>query len=177
MSIVTYSSSLTQTFPAGSTEDAATLQSRLSTLSTLHNETKAELAEKSQKVDELHRRLSKLAADSASSTLDLTRRAEEAEREMRWAKEGRRSAEVRESLTRKELEAFRSESGGSGGDTQHLESLVAQYKKELEALARDSREVETRLEHGAGLVKAAELEAAQERTRQLEKGELSLEAG
>lgn len=171
MSCVADHSSLTQTFPASSesTEDVATLQNRLSTLSNLHAETKAALSEKSKEVDELHRRLSKLASDSTSATLELTRRAEEAERELRWAKEGRRSAEVRESLARKELEASRSGSGG--GDTQQLERLVAQYKQELDSLARDSRDVETRLEHGAGLVKAAELQSAQDRASQLEKGE------
>lgn len=168
--MVADASSLTQTFPASSSDDAATLQNRLSTLSTLHTETKATLSDKTKEVDELHRRLTKLATDSTSATLEATRRAEEAERELRWAKEGRRSAEARESLARKELET---RGGGSGGgDAQQLQGLVDQYKRELEAMSRDSRDVETRLELGAGLVKATELEAAQERASQLEKGGL-----
>jgi mitotic spindle assembly checkpoint protein MAD1 len=105
--------------------------------------------------------------------VELKRRLEEAERELRWAKEGRKSAESRERLVRQELDATRSTGGGSsgGGDAAHvqrLESLLETYRAEIEGLSRDSRDVEDRVTRGAGLVKADELAAAQERTRALE---------
>ncbi|WOO77161.1 Spindle assembly checkpoint component mad1 [Vanrija pseudolonga] len=165
--------SLTQTFPSdqAASEDASTLQHRLSALSTLHAETEAKLTAKSKETDELHARLATVARDSQSANLALAKRAEEAERELRWAKEGRRRAEVQESLARNELQSYvelgtnpssASGSGDSAARVTQLESLLESYKSQLEGLARDTRDVEDRVSRGAGLVKLSELEEARE---------------
>lgn len=105
-------SSLTQSFPSSSStpENASTLQQRLTTLSSLHNQATTDLAEKDKELRSLQERLSTLAQNSTSLTLTLTKRAEEAERELRWAKEGRQSAERREELAKKEADALRTNS-------------------------------------------------------------------
>lgn len=148
-----------------------TLQHRLSALSTLHAETEAKLTAKSKETDDLHARLAAVARDSQSANLALGKRAEEAERELRWAKEGRRRAEVQESLARNELQSYielgtspssASGSGDSAARVTQLESLLESYKSQLEGLARDTRDVEDRVSRGAGLVKLSELEEARE---------------
>lgn len=103
--------------------------------------------------------------------VELRRRMDEAERELRWAKEGRRSAEMREKLAREELDvAFSAGTGaGSSGDTAQLEALLKSYRSQLEALARDSRDAEERIARGAGMVNADELAAAQHLAASLEK--------
>ena len=57
------------------------------------------------------------------------------------------------------------------GRIRQLENLVETYKNELEGISRDSRDLEDKLTHGAGLVKQSALEEAQERIAQLERGE------
>lgn len=123
----------------------------------------------------MHARLSRLASDSQQASLTLSKRAEEAERELRWAREGRKSAEVREELVRKELEAVRHGLGVSAGGAdpqrvKELERLLEQYKQQLEEMSRDSRDVESRLAGGKGLVKRSELEDEQERCKALQAG-------
>lgn len=153
----------------------SSLQCRLSALSSLHQETERQLAtEKSQNFS-LHGRLSKLASDAQQASLTLSRRAEEAERELRWAREGRRSAEVREQLLRKELDAVRCSGGEGDGNPErvtYLEDLLEQYKDQLEQMQRDSRDVESRLAGGQGLVKRKELEDEQTRVQSLKNGTL-----
>ena len=65
--------------------------------------------------------------------------------------------------------------GFSSGDqatrVTQLETLVETYRTELEGISRDSRDVEARLTHGAGLVKQSALDAAQAAVAQLERGE------
>lgn len=109
----------------------------------------------------------------------MSRRATEAERELRWAKEGRESAERREGLVRKELEAVRRQlaatPGPSAGSSdpkivKELESLVQSYKTTLEEIHRDSRDVEERIAKGMGLVKSQDLDKAQDKISQLEEG-------
>ena len=161
-----------------------------------------DLAEKDKKLRSVHERLATLAQNSASATVILAKRAEEAERELRWAKEGRQSAERREDLAKREAEALRSSSvgfdpasrvntlinaqagnmpGGVGPSTgdqvariSQLEGLMDTYKAELEAISRDSRDVEAALTHGAGLVKQSALEEAERRIAQLEHSESRL---
>lgn len=64
--------------------------------------------------------------------------------------------------------------GPSNGDQaakiHQLEALLGTYKEELEALSRDSRDVEAALTQGAGLVKQSALEEADGRIQQLERG-------
>ncbi|WWD21649.1 hypothetical protein CI109_106135 [Kwoniella shandongensis] len=181
--------SLTQTFPSTSspsTTSDETLRARLATLSTLHNETAQELATREASIRDLQARLSTLAESSRASIGELTRRAEEAERELRWAKEGRASAERREEIARAEAERVRSVDGPSmpGGvglgdqsaKVRELESLVELYKGELDKIARDSREVEEKIAKGMGLVKSVDLETAQGRISQLEHDISSLES-
>lgn len=141
----------------------------------MHQETEAQLAAEKTQNESLHGRLSRLASDSQQASLSLSKRAEEAERELRWAREGRKSAEVREELVRKELDALRHGLGGpaEGADPQRvkeLERLLEQYKQQLEEMSRDSRDVESRLAGGQGLVKRAELEDEQARVKALQAG-------
>jgi len=109
-SSLTPASSLTQTFPSStsSPENASILQQRLTMLSNLHNQATIDLAAKDKELCSTHERLSTLAQSTTSLTVTLTKRAEEAERELRWAKEGRQSAERREELAKKEADALRS---------------------------------------------------------------------
>ncbi|RXK40891.1 hypothetical protein M231_01739 [Tremella mesenterica] len=177
--------SLTQTYsdPSGPTGDIATLQGRLATLSNLHSQATAELAGKDKQIHSLQSRLSELSQSSTASIVELKKQLDSAERELRWAKEGRAQAERREELARKEAVALsRRATGGdipSPGDqtakVKQLEQLVEMYKAELESISRDSREVEERLAQGAGLVKQSALQAAEARVEQLEKDIESLE--
>lgn len=192
-------SSLTQVFPTSSntSEDYSTLQGRLTALSDLHNKATAELAAKDNEIISLQTRLSNLAQDSQSSLAALAKGKNDAERELRWAREGRQSAERREELAKRELELLRTAKvstayllpplladqgkasgfpgSSSGGDqsarVKELESLIDTYKAELEAISRDSQEVEERITQGAGLVKQSELESAQSRIAQLQTGQ------
>ena len=102
-------SSLTQNFPSSSStsEDVSTLQQRLSTLSGLHNQVTLELAEKDKEIVSMHERLATLSHSTAVISVTLKKQAEDAERELRWAKEGRQSAERREDLAKREVEALR----------------------------------------------------------------------
>lgn len=116
--------------------------------------------------------------DSESAIYDLTRKLEDTNRELRWAKEGRQSAETRERLLKVELEAALAGAGSSDSGNrdsaarvQHLESLVETYKAELEGMSRDSREAEDRLAKGAGMVQASDLAEAEEVIKGLEDGE------
>ncbi|WWC68115.1 uncharacterized protein I206_102036 [Kwoniella pini CBS 10737] len=183
--------SLTQTFPSTSssspnTSSDETLRNRLSTISNLHNQATADLARKDAQLRELHDRLTNLAQSSRSSISELTKRSEEAERELRWAKEGRASAERREELAKKEVERvryskFAPSASGSGIQDQsakvtELERLVELYKSELDSISRDSRETELRIAQGMGLVKSSDLQLAKDQISQLEQDIQSLES-
>lgn len=175
-------SSLTQTLPdPASTEpsEIATLRARLSTLSNLHSQTTTSLVQRDSTIRDLRARLADLAGSSKDAVGEMSRRATEAERELRWAKEGRESAERREGLVREELEAMRRQfaaaSGTFGGPSdpervKELESLVQSYKTTLEEIHRDSRDAEERIAKGMGLVKSQDLDKAQEKISQLEEG-------
>jgi mitotic spindle assembly checkpoint protein MAD1 len=56
----------------------------------------------------------------------------------------------------------------------YLEKQVKLYKAELEAVARDSRELEDRLTQGAGLVKQTMLDEAQTKADTLQAGTSTL---
>ncbi|KAK8847559.1 hypothetical protein IAR55_005418 [Kwoniella newhampshirensis] len=181
--------SLTQTFPSPSspsTTSDETLRARLAALSTLHNEATQELVSREATIRDLRERLSTLADSSRASVSELTKRTEEAERELRWAKEGRASAERREEIARAEAERVRSVGGVSipggvglgdqGAKVQELESLVDFYKSELDKIARDSREIEEKIAKGMGLVKSSDLETAHQQMSQLEHNIASLES-
>nr|ODN75661.1 mitotic spindle assembly checkpoint protein MAD1 [Cryptococcus depauperatus CBS 7841] len=175
--------SLTQTFPTPSdSEELSILKNRLSTLSNLHTQLSAELAQKDSAIRDLHTRLSDLAESSRVALSEITNRAQDAERELRWAREGRDSAERRESLARRELETYlqHGDSAGTSKDNSckvaQLEELVGVYKAELEDMARDSRATEEKITHGKGLVQIADLEISQSRISQLEQEVAALEA-
>ena len=72
----------------------------------MHNEATSDIASKDAEIRALHLRLSELAQSSREIVNQWTSRVNEAERELRWAKEGRLSAERREGLARKEIEAM-----------------------------------------------------------------------
>lgn len=175
-------SSLTQTLPdPASTEpsEIATLRTRLSTLSTLHSQTTTSLVQRESTIRDLRARLADLAASSKDAVGEISQRATEAERELRWAKEGRESAERRERLVRRELEAVRRQLAAVPGPfagsndperVKELESLVQSYKTTLEEIHRDSRDAEERIAKGMGLVKSQDLDKAQEKISQLEGG-------
>ncbi|WWC59638.1 uncharacterized protein I303_102197 [Kwoniella dejecticola CBS 10117] len=184
--------SLTQTFPSNSSSSPdtsdTTLRARLSSLSNLHNQATADLAQKDSQIRELHDRLTNLAQSSQSSIAELTRRFEEAEREARWAKQGRVTAERLEAVAKKEAESARysmstssTSMSGSGVQDQsakvtELERLVEMYKSELDGMSRDSRETEQRIAKGMGLVKSSDLQEAKEKIEQLEQDIQSLES-
>jgi mitotic spindle assembly checkpoint protein MAD1 len=156
-------------------DDALTLHQRLSALSKLHTELQSKLDEKTAENDRLHKRLSKVAIESKETVLDLSRKFDDASRELRWATERCRNAESRERLLKAELEnsPAPAPAGGSSDSTANvhkLQNLVNTYKAEIEAMERDSRGAEERLAKGAGLVKAAALKEAQERGNKLESG-------
>ena len=109
-SYLKYNSSFTQSFPSTSStspENASILQQRLSTLSTLHNQAISELSEKDKELNSVQQRLSDLAQSTTNLTVTLNKRTAELERELRWAKEGRQSAERMEELARKEADLLR----------------------------------------------------------------------
>ncbi|OXM76822.1 mitotic spindle assembly checkpoint protein MAD1 [Cryptococcus neoformans Bt63] len=172
--------SLTQILPdpaSSEPSEIATLRARLSTLSTLHSQTTTSLVQRDSTIRDLRARLADLAGSSKDAVGEMSRRATEAERELRWAKEGRESAERREGLVRKELEAVRRQlaatpgpSAGSGDPerVKELESLVQSYKTTLEEIHRDSRDAEERIAKGMGLVKSQDLDKAQDKISQLE---------
>ncbi|WWC86741.1 uncharacterized protein L201_001619 [Kwoniella dendrophila CBS 6074] len=187
--------SLTQTFPASSSSSSSstpdktsdeTLRVRLSTLSDLHNQATSDLATKDSQYRELHQRFTDLAQNSQITISQFTKRAEEAERELRWAKEGRNSAEKRENLAKMEIERIRvfgsskSMPGGMISDQSakvaELESLVELYKSELDSISRDSRETEERIAQGMGLVKSSDLDEAKSKTERLQEDIQSLES-
>ncbi|GFZ47899.1 hypothetical protein JCM24511_05646 [Saitozyma sp. JCM 24511] len=175
--------SLTQSFPATPTsDDHATLQSRLAAMSALHAEATNELASKDAEIRGLQSRLSEQSASALALSRELSQRNNELEREVRWSKEGRASAERREKLLQKELDATREAGpsmpgGASFGDqsarVKQLEGLVETYRAELGEIQRDSREVEDRLTKKAGLVPQSALDEAQGEISKLKAGEWS----
>jgi len=110
---------LTQTFPSTSSPeiDASTLQQRLQALSTLHNQTSAELATKETEYNALHARLTQLSIDSQHTNRELSKQLTEMRNEARWAKEALALAERKEVLARQEIEALRSASDVSAAST------------------------------------------------------------
>jgi hypothetical protein len=104
-------SSLTHTFPSPSDAvpeaDLPTLQARLSALSTSHAALSALVSSRDAELLSLTNRHEKLLQDSTSQVLALTRRSQDAERELRWATEGRKSAERREEMAKREVLALR----------------------------------------------------------------------
>lgn len=151
-------------------------------MSELHSKATTDLSTKDTEIRSLHARLSALSESSATNIKEWTGRAKEAERELRWAREGRESAERREEFARKQIEALRSGDGDAGGGVtsvdsssriKQLEKLVETYKAELDSMSRDSRDLEDRLTEGKGLVKQSLLEESQAKISQLESGECS----
>jgi len=149
-------------------------------MSELHSKATTDLSTKDTEIRSLHSRLSALSESSATNIKEWTGRAKEAERELRWAREGRESAERREEFARKQIEALRSGDGDSGGGltsvdsssrVKQLEKLVETYKAELDSMSRDSRDLEDRLTEGKGLVKQSLLDESQAKIGQLESGE------
>lgn len=87
-----------------------TLQSRLASLSALHQQATSELSAKDAELRELQERHSQSSFNSRKVVGELSARAIDAERELRWAKEGRAAAERREELAKREVEALRADS-------------------------------------------------------------------
>jgi mitotic spindle assembly checkpoint protein MAD1 len=151
-------------------------------MSALHAEATTELASKDAEIRGLQSRLSEQSASALALSRELSQRNNELEREVRWSKEGRASAERREKLLQKELDATREAGpsmpgGASFGDqsarVKQLEGLVETYRAELEEIQRDSREVEERLAKQAGLVPQSALDEAQGEISKLKAGEWS----
>lgn len=104
-------SSLTRPFPSSpsstSSADIPTLQNRLSTLSDLHKSTTDKLASATLELEQLRVRFNETVAQAHAANQELTKRWQDADRELRWAKEGRAGAEQRERLYRDELDVLR----------------------------------------------------------------------
>lgn len=174
---------MTQNFPASGKpdEDAHTIQNRLSALSKLHDDLKRQLKDQTDENMRLHSRLSTLASDSENATYTLTRDLEEVRRELRWASEGRSSAERREQLLKTELATLQtkrspsvdSHSAVSSSRVQQLEALVERYRAELDAAPRDSKDAVGRLGKGTGIVDSDKLAEAEEVIKGQEEGMLS----
>ena len=148
-------------------------------MSELHTKATEEIAKKEAEIHSLHSRLSTLAADSQNTIRELSKRQRDLENEARWAKEGRSAAEQREGLLRKEIDSFYDQTpsmpgamqSDQSGRVKSLEKLVAEYKQRVEAMSRDSSELEERLVEGKGLVKQAKLDEAEGRVTSLTKSE------
>lgn len=195
------SSSLTTSFPATSdnSDDYSTVKSRLTALTAVHKQATDDIAHKDMEISDLQTRLSDLSRNSQLTITALAEGKAEAEREYRWAREGRSSAEKREEDTKRVMETLRASlvslygikldhgltwkiktdsATGTGGSTtsdqtariHQLEALVETLEHNLEGMSRDSREMEERITQGAGLVKQTELDTAQARIAELQAG-------
>jgi mitotic spindle assembly checkpoint protein MAD1 len=91
-----------------STSDYLSLQHRLSQLSAAHSLCGQTIAAKQSTILDYSGRLEQISRETAMTLDELQKRAETAERENRWANEGRQSAEKRLRLAREELEMLRS---------------------------------------------------------------------
>jgi len=91
-----------------STSDYLSLQHRLSQLSAAHSLCGQTIAAKQSTILDYSGRLEQISRETAMTLDELQKRAETAERESRWANEGRQSAEKRLRLAREELEMLRS---------------------------------------------------------------------
>ncbi|WVQ75806.1 hypothetical protein IAR50_005439 [Cryptococcus sp. DSM 104548] len=168
--------SLTQTFPAADdTAELSQLKTRLSTLSTLHVQATNELAQRESTIRDLRTRLADVAESSRATLGEISSKLQESERELRWAQEGRESAERREALIRQEVDVLRSSGAGGGADAAEMDRLLQTYRGMLETMQRDSRLVEEKIAQGQGLVKADDLANAQERISQLESDVVELD--
>jgi mitotic spindle assembly checkpoint protein MAD1 len=87
-------------------ESAATLQAKLLSLSSLHQQATVELATKESEIAKLHTRLTDTSNSSQSLISELTKKMTEIERELRWAKQGREAAEKSEARAKKELDSY-----------------------------------------------------------------------
>ncbi|ODN79409.1 hypothetical protein L202_03401 [Cryptococcus amylolentus CBS 6039] len=161
--------SLTQTFPlADDTAQLTQLRTRISALSTLHTQATSELAQRECTIRDLRTRLADVAESSRATVSEISSRLRETERELRWAVEGRQSAERRETLIRQEVDTLRLSGAGGGVDAAEMDRLLQTYRDMVETMQRDSRLVEEKVAQGQGLVQAHELANAQERISQLE---------
>ena len=84
------------------------LQHRLSQLSAAHSLCGQTISAKQSTILDCSNRLEQISRETAITLDELQKRAETAERELRWASEGRQSAEKRLRLAREELEVLRS---------------------------------------------------------------------
>lgn len=180
--------------PLEAVEDASLLQSRLAALSALHNETTTELAQREADLRALQARHEEYTQKHTAVLLEWRNKATEAERELRWAKEGRVTAEKREMAYRQQVEALTSGSaspsssqgctpgtnkeqsehaGGDAARVGQLEALVSTLQAQVDDFARDSRETEARVTKGAGLVKQTLLDEAEAKIAELEKSTFS----
>lgn len=91
-----------------STTEYLSLQHRLSQLSAAHSLCGQTISAKQNTILDYSNRLEQISRETAMTMDDLQKRAETAERELRWANEGRQSAEKRLRLAREELEVLRS---------------------------------------------------------------------
>jgi mitotic spindle assembly checkpoint protein MAD1 len=107
-------SSLTQAFapPADSSDtttsaDLISLQHRLSTLAAAHANCDSSITAHKNQIGKLLEQIQDLSDSSGGEIIRLERKLEEAEREWRWAKEGREKAESKLGLARQEIEGLR----------------------------------------------------------------------
>jgi len=84
------------------------LQHRLSQLAAAHSLCGQTIAAKQSTILDYSNRLEHISRETAMTMDELQKRSETAERELRWANEGRQSAEKRLRLAREELEVLRS---------------------------------------------------------------------
>jgi chromosome segregation ATPase len=94
-----------------SASEYISLQHRLSQLASAHALCATTIAAKQSTVLDYSNRLEQISRESAASLDGLQKRAEVAERELRWAEDARSRAEKRLGLAREELEMLRTKVG------------------------------------------------------------------
>ncbi len=113
-------SSLTQAFaPPAELVDATTssadlmsIQHRLSTLAAAHSTCNSTISAQKSQISDLLYQIENVSNSSQGEIIRLERRLEEAEREWRWAKEGREKAEAKLGLARQEIDGLRMKVSG-----------------------------------------------------------------
>ena len=83
------------------------LQHRLSTLAASHSTCNSTISAQKNQISDLLYQIENVSNSSQGEIIRLDRKLEEAEREWRWAREGREKAEAKLGLARQEIDGLR----------------------------------------------------------------------
>jgi hypothetical protein len=172
--------------PSSSNEASSQLQEQLQTALHLHQDSLSTLSLKESELASLRSRLETLSQGSKGAVGTLAQKLDEAERELRIAKEGRKNAEVKVELLKEEVAVGRGKGSVGGGGfrgvggvgnsmgqeerLRQLEGLLEMYKGKLKEIGRESGMAEAKVAEGMGYVKKALLEEAEGKVGSLQQG-------